>query len=76
MGTKAQALYESEIRKLPPAERQRLVELITRDLDESDPGARPRRSILELRGLGAEIWRGIDAQDYVDHLRDEWNHRP
>ncbi len=76
MGTKAQALYEAEIRKLPPDERLRLVELITRDLADAELGTRPRRSILELRGLGAEIWRGIDAQDYVSELRDEWDHRP
>jgi hypothetical protein len=24
-----------------------------------------RHSIMELRGLGAEIWEGIDAQEYV-----------
>ena len=76
VGTKAQALYEAEIRKLPPDERLRLVELITRDLADAELGTRPRRSILELRGLGAEIWRGIDAQDYVSELRDEWDHRP
>jgi len=76
VGTKAQELYESEIRRLPPAERQSLVELITRDLEDSEHGSRPRRSILELRGLGAEIWRGVDGQEYVDQLRDEWNHRP
>ena len=27
------------------------------------------RSIMELEGLGAEIWEGIDAQEYVDELR-------
>jgi hypothetical protein len=30
------------------------------------------RSLLELEGLGAEIWEGVDAQEYVDELRDEW----
>jgi hypothetical protein len=30
-------------------------------------------SILELRGLGKEIWRGIDAQEYVDRERASWN---
>jgi len=35
----------------------------------------PRRSILELEGLGAEIWAGVDAKQYVDELRDEWDHR-
>ena len=76
MGTKAQALYEAEIRKLPPDERQRLVELITRDLADAELGTLPRRSILELRGLGAEIWQGIDAQNYISELRDEWDRRP
>jgi dihydroneopterin aldolase len=34
---------------------------------------KPKRSILELRGLGKEIWRGIDAQEYVNQERDSWN---
>jgi hypothetical protein len=25
-----------------------------------------------LRGLGKEIWQGIDAQDYVNQERDSW----
>lgn len=32
-----------------------------------------RHSILELRGLGKEIWQGIDAQEYVDRERDSWH---
>ena len=30
-------------------------------------------SILELQGLGKGLWRGIDAQEYVDGERDSWN---
>ncbi len=30
-------------------------------------------SILELQGLGKDIWRGIDAQEYVDRERASWN---
>jgi len=29
-------------------------------------------SILELRGLGKEIWQGVDAQEYVDRERSSW----
>ncbi len=41
----------------------------------------PKRSIIELEGLGAELWRDeqgnlIDAQNYVNGLRREWEHRP
>ncbi len=28
--------------------------------------------ITGLRGLGKEIWRGIDAQEYVNQERDSW----
>ena len=34
---------------------------------------KPKRSILELRGLGKEIWNGIDAQEYVNRERSSWN---
>ncbi|MEG3844657.1 hypothetical protein [Microcoleus sp. herbarium14] len=33
----------------------------------------PKRSILELEGLGEEIWHGIDAQEYVNQERNSWN---
>lgn len=37
---------------------------------------RPReRSLLELEGLGREIWKGIDPELYIEGLRDEWNNR-
>lgn len=31
-----------------------------------------KHSILELRGLGKEIWESVDAQEYVDRERDSW----
>lgn len=34
---------------------------------------RQTRSILELQGLGKEVWRDIDAEQYVDRERDSWN---
>ncbi len=40
-------------------------------LAETAPQDPKKRSILELRGLGKEIWQGVDAQKYVDSLREE-----
>ena len=31
------------------------------------------RSILELQGLGQEIWRGVDATEYVARERASWD---
>ncbi|MEA5564813.1 hypothetical protein [Anabaena sp. UHCC 0399] len=35
--------------------------------------SKPKRSILELRGLGKEIWNAVDAQEYVNQERNSWN---
>jgi hypothetical protein len=32
-------------------------------------------SLLDLAGLGAEVWAGIDPLTYVRSLRDEWEAR-
>lgn len=32
-----------------------------------------KHSILELEGLGQEIWKGIDAQEYINQERDSWD---
>lgn len=31
-----------------------------------------RTTLSSLRGLGKEIWKGVDAKTYVNRLRDEW----
>lgn len=33
----------------------------------------PTRHVAELRGLGKEVWHGIDAQEYVDRERASWD---
>ncbi len=69
-------LYERHIKALPVAERLRLLALIAADLAVVAAEAPPKRSILELEGLGADLWQGVDAQDYVNALREEWDRRP
>lgn len=73
MALSVDSLYETELRHLPLEERMRLLELIARDLRRADD--EETKSILQLRGLGQEIWDGIDAQEYVDEMRAEWDHR-
>ena len=69
--------YERHIKPLPSREQLKLVELIARKMARNrDAINHPKRSIMELHGLGAEIWEGIDAQEYVNKLREEWDHRP
>lgn len=52
-------------------ERKELVKLLVDSLEvEAYPD---KHSILELAGLGAEIWHDIDTDDYINQLRDEWD---
>ncbi len=34
---------------------------------------KPKRSIMELEGLGKETWQELDAQEYVNQERTSWN---
>ena len=72
----AKEIYEQHIKQLPPEERLRLVEMIASEMAASESETHPKRSLLELEGLGEEIWEGVDAQEYVNELRKEWDHRP
>ena len=74
----AKEIYEQHIKQLSTAEQLELVALVARDLAEqsTERTGKPTRSIMELHGLGAEIWEGVDAQEYVNELRKEWDHRP
>ncbi|MFN3420241.1 MAG: hypothetical protein ACK40X_00770 [Armatimonadota bacterium] len=70
-------LYEQQIKPRPKGERSRLLAMIAQDLaTEAKEEGKPKRSIMELHGLGAEIWGDIDAQEYVNELRKEWDRRP
>jgi hypothetical protein len=66
-----------EVRRLAesfsPDEQMRLIELSGLIRQRVTLTPKPKRSILELRGLGKEIWNGIDAQEYVNQERDSWN---
>jgi hypothetical protein len=69
---------KNTIPTLSPAERRELLHLLvdtfTEPGDQSASGR--KRSLRELRGLGKHIWEGIDAQEYIDQQRDEWDSRP
>jgi len=57
---------------LDPGDQLRLVaELTSRLSGELDHG--PRRSLLELRGLGKDIWLEVDVADYLNRERSSWD---
>jgi hypothetical protein len=68
-------VYQEVVEKvqcLDSAERMELLKYLTSLVSESGI-PKPKRSLLELRGLGKEIWEGIDAQEYVNQERSSWD---
>lgn len=68
-------IYERHVASLSVEDRLRLAERIVGESANqiNDDGERPKHNIMELHGLGAELWKGIDAQKYIDEMRDEWD---
>lgn len=64
-----------QARQMPLEERQELIKKLVDTLVET-PATTKRHSLMELAGLGADLWQGMDAQEYVNQLRSEWDHRP
>ena len=61
-----------EIQTLPVEQRKQLVMAILDSL--TDPQPSKTHSVLEFRGVGAHL-RDMDAQEYVNELRREWDER-
>jgi plasmid stability protein len=47
---------------------QEVTHILERVLEEEEP-----LSILELEGLGSEIWKEIDAAEHVEEERSSWD---
>lgn len=66
---------EQDVKMLDNAEKSKLIDILVRSLQDNtlpEQGTKKKRSLLELRGLGKDIWEGIDALEYVQKERDSW----
>jgi len=63
---------KNQVLSLTPEEQLRLIDEVL-SVVRHRVTAKPKRSILELEGLGKEVWSGIDAQEYVNQERGKCN---
>jgi hypothetical protein len=61
-----------QIESLTLDEQKRLMEELASIVSHRKT-ADSKPSILDLEGLGKDIWQGIDAQEYIDQERQLWN---
>ncbi len=64
-----------KLRKRAKERRRSVAQEVTRILEQTlaGSGSKRRHSILELQGLGKEIWAGIDAAEHIRQERDSWD---
>ena len=67
-----QSLILNEVWHLTPDQQLTLIQELLA-LYQSRVSPQPTHSLRELRGLGKETWKGIDAQTYVDEERNSWD---
>ena len=62
----------TEIKELDLSDQLRLLEEMA-GIIRNNASPLKSRSILELKGKGKDIWKNIDAQEYIDKERSSWN---
>ena len=62
----------SQIENLTPEEQLQLLEDLAAIIRHQSK-TQPKHSIMELRGLGKEIWQRIDVEKYIEEERNSWD---
>lgn len=62
---------EKEIERLAPREQLKLVERLIHQLRKTELTMRKELNWSKLYGLGKGLWKGEDAQEYLNRLRED-----
>lgn len=78
MATVITTIYEDGVfkplRKVNLKNHQR-VQITINSIDKTTKDTIKERSIMELAGLGKEIWKGTDIENYIKEERNSWDRR-
>jgi DNA-binding HxlR family transcriptional regulator len=62
----------AEIKTLNLSDQLRLLQEMATLIRKTTSQIKPR-SILELKGKGKDVWKGLDVKTYIDEERSSWN---
>lgn len=62
---------QHELKDLPVLYQRKILDIV-RLMKKGGVSTPKKHDIMELKGCGKEIWNGVDAQQYVNKLREEW----
>ena len=62
-----------EIKNLNYSEQVEILEGLVKIIKDYEINKRKNNcSLLDLKGLGKEIWKDVDIESYIDREREEW----
>lgn len=73
---KTRLTYDDVVATLPtlaPDEQLNLLEVLSSVLKKAMQPEVKRHTLLELEGLGAEMWSKVNVVNYIRQERDSWN---
>ncbi len=71
MSSHAYSEILNQFHYLDPDAQQRLLHDLAGLVDSHE--GQPKRSVLELQGLGKQLWQKIEIEDYIDRESSSWN---
>jgi hypothetical protein len=73
---KMRLTYHDVVASLPalnPEEQLTLLEVLSAVIKKTVQKKERRHSLLELEGLGADLWTKVSVDNYIRQERDSWN---
>ncbi len=62
----------NQVQHLTPDDQLRLVEDLVANIRRQGTGRPKKHNIMEFRGMGKEVWEGVDVEKYIDEERNSW----
>jgi len=72
MSTYAYREVLNQAQRLTTEEQLQLLEELAALIRRQGVTRSKKHSIMELKGLGKEIWEGVDVEKYIDEERNSW----
>ena len=63
----------NQAQRLTPDEQLKLVEDLVANIRRQGTARPKKHSIMELKGLGKEIWKDVDVEKYINEERNSWD---
>jgi hypothetical protein len=63
----------NQFQQLSPEDQARLLKDLAAVMDDLQAKSKPQHTFLELRGLGKELWRSVDVDQYLEEERNSWD---